>query len=137
MEREDDHHAYLELELSEGSRLTSSGLSEGTLRILALTILPYLKTAPGIICIEEPENGIHPQAIEIVLEALTGLYESQVWVATHSPVVLAHTELENVICLRLRAGDVAEAIPGRSHPRLQRWEGGIAIGSLFAAGVLA
>lgn len=41
-EREEDHHAYFVVVYQGGYEVTSSGLSDGTLRILALTILPYL-----------------------------------------------------------------------------------------------
>ena len=136
VEREEDHHAYLKLTYQGGYTVTSSGLSDGTLRILALTILPYLSRAPRIICVEEPENSIHPRAIELVLQSLTSLYDSQVWVATHSPMVLAHTDLKAVIVMRGSAEGNAVAIAGPEHPQLRDWQGGIDLGSLFAAGVL-
>src|SRR5262249_49205337 len=45
IEREEDHYAYLAVEYAGGYRVTSSGLSEGTLRILSLSLLPYLVTS--------------------------------------------------------------------------------------------
>lgn len=136
LEREEDHHAYLKLSYHGGYRVTSSGLSDGTLRILALTILPYLDYAPRVICLEEPENGIHPRAIQRVLESLSSMYDSQVWISTHSPIVLAHTNLQHVIVMRSNETGEVVAIPGNRHPRLEDWQGGIDLGSLFAAGVL-
>ena len=45
-EREDDHHSYFIVRYRGGFEVPSSGLSDGTLRILTLTLLPYLaKTA--------------------------------------------------------------------------------------------
>lgn len=136
VEREDDHHAYLRVEYEGGYTVTSSGLSDGTLHILALTILPYLGKVPQLIGIEEPENGIHPRAIETVLQSLSSVYDSQVWVTTHSPVVLAHTDLAAVMLMQQRDG-VATAVRGSEHPRLQDWQGSIDLGSLLAAGVLS
>lgn len=136
IEREEDHHAYLKLNYHGGYSVTSSGLSDGTLRILALTILPYLDYAPRVVALEEPENGIHPRAIQRVLESLTSMYDSQVWLSTHSPIVLAHTNLEQVIVMRTAEAGSVQAIPGDKHPRLKDWQGGIDLGSLFAAGVL-
>ena len=136
IEREDDHHAYLRVEYAGGYTVTSSGLSDGTLRILALTILPYLGRMPQLICIEEPENGLHPQAIETVLQSLSSVYDSQVWVTTHSPVVLAHTDLAATILMQQRDG-TAIAVQGNEHPRLKDWQGSIDLGSLLAAGVLS
>ena len=136
VEREEDHHAYLRVEYEGGYTVTSSGLSDGTLHILALTILPYLGRVPQLICIEEPENGIHPRAIETVLQSLSSVYDSQVWVTTHSPVVLAHTDLAAVMLMQQQDGG-AIAVRESDHPRLQDWRGSIDLGSLLAAGVLS
>ena len=136
VEREEDHHAYLVVDYQGGYGVTSSGLSDGTLRILALTILPYLPKPPAVLVSEEPENGVHPRAIESILQSLTSLYDSQVWISTHSPIVLAQTELPEVLCARLAPNGVAEVIPGDQHPRLKDWKGELDLGSLFAAGVL-
>src|SRR5436305_224193 len=134
--REDDAHAYLRVDYQGGYTVTSSGLSGGTLSILALTILPYLSNPPRLVCLEEPKNGIHPRAIEAVLQSLSSLYDSQVWLSTHSPIVLAHTDLANLIVMCKDGDGGMEAIPGDQHPRLRDWHGGIDLGSLFAAGVL-
>jgi hypothetical protein len=135
-EREDDHHAYFVVSYRGDFKVPSSGLSDGTLRILTLTLLPYLSKQPGILVTEEPENGIHPRAIEAVLQSLSSIYDSQVWVSSHSPVVLARVKLEQLLCARLASGGAVEMVPGTEHPRLQEWRGGIDLGSLFAAGVL-
>ncbi|HEY1351933.1 MAG TPA: AAA family ATPase [Ktedonobacteraceae bacterium] len=92
--RENDSFAYLKVDYQGGYTITSPGLSGGTLSILAYTILPYLTTPPELVCLEDPENGIHPCAIEAVLQSLSSLYDSQVWLSTLSPIVLAHTDLD-------------------------------------------
>lgn len=135
-ERKDDHHAYFIVQYSGGFGVTSSGLSDGTLRILTLTLLPYLPSAPRLIVTEEPENGIHPRAIEAILQSLSSMYESQVWVSSHSPVVLAQASLEHLVCARLNDDGGVEMVEGMKHPRLMEWRGEIDLGSLFAAGVL-
>jgi len=134
--REDDSHVYLKVEYEGGYTITSTGLSGGTLMILAMTILPYLGNPSELLCLEEPENGIHPRAIEAILQSLGSMYNSQVWVSTHSPIVLAHTDLSSVIIMRSGGNDGIQAVPGEQHPRLRDWYGGIDLGSLFAAGVL-
>lgn len=134
-ERE-DHHAYFIVEYRNGLVATSSGLSEGTLRLLSYTLLAYLPRQPALLMVEEPENGIHPRGIETVLQSLESVYDSQVWVASHSPVLLAHTRLDKILCARLTPEGAAEVIPGPEHPRLGDWQGRLDLGSLFAAGVL-
>lgn len=134
-EREEDHHAYFRVTYEAGFEVTSSGLSEGTLRILALTLLAYIEDAPRLLVVEEPENSIHPQAIATVLDSLRSLYDSQVWVSTHSPVVLASTKLPELLITRLDRSGAVSVIPGDQHPRLVNWKGAIDLGSLFATGV--
>jgi hypothetical protein len=137
VEREEDHYAYFSVEYNGGYTVTSSGLSDGTLRVFALTLLPYLDDAvmPRLLVTEEPENGIHPRAIETVVQSLSLLYDSQVWVSTHSPIVLAHTELRDVLATRLGKDGSVSVVAGDKHPQLRHWRGTIDIGSLFAAGV--
>jgi predicted ATPase len=134
-EREEDHHTYFRVEYEGGFEVTSSGLSEGTLRILALTLVAYLDGIPPLLVIEEPENSIHPQAIETVMQSLRSLYDQQVWVSTHSPVVLADAQVDELRITRLDRAGAATVIPGREHPRLAQWKGAIDLGSLFATGV--
>lgn len=135
-EREEDHHAYLQVTYQGNYQVTSSGLSDGTLRILAYTILPYLPTPPEVICIEEPEDGIHPRAIESILNSLRSLYDTQVWLTTQSPTVLAQTDLDDTIMMRRNDDGSVEAMRGPDHPRLQDWKDAVDLGTLFAAGVL-
>ncbi|GGO04493.1 hypothetical protein GCM10010116_08860 [Microbispora rosea subsp. aerata] len=139
VEREEDHYAYFSVEYTGGYRVTSSGLSDGTLRILAMTLLPYLDggVMPELLVTEEPENGIHPRAIETVVQSLSSLYDTQVWVSTHSPIVLAHTDLADVLVARLEDDGTVSVIPGNRHPQLRDWRGSLDIGTLFAAGVLS
>ncbi|WP_431521631.1 methylation-associated defense system AAA family ATPase MAD3 [Actinomadura madurae] len=139
VEREADQHAYFEVEYASGHRVTSTGLSEGTLRLMTLTLLPFLDEAglPKLLVSEEPENGVHPRAIETVTQSLSSINGLQVWVSTHSPIVMANTRLEDVLAARLKDDGSAEVVPGDKHPRLRDWHGSLDIGTLFAAGVLS
>jgi predicted ATPase len=80
----------------------ASALSDGTLRFLALTILEAGAPGPTTLCMEEPENGIHPNRIEAMVDLLQDLAVDvrapigednplrQVIVNTHSPEVVKH-----------------------------------------------
>ena len=135
IEREEDHHAYFRVTYEGGFAVTSSGLSEGTLRIMALTLVAYLQNAPALVVIEEPENSIHPQAIAAIMDSLRSLYDQQVWLSTHSPVVLADSQLFELIITRLDRSGAASVVRGEEHHRLVDWKGAIDLGSLFATGV--
>ncbi len=135
VEREDDRHACLKITYQNGIVVSSPDLSDGTLHILALTILPYVKNRPLLIALEEPETGIHPRAVATVMEALNTLDNTVMWVSTHSPMVVAETALEHILCLRMDSKSKVNVMAGQEHPRLKAWQKDIDLGRLFAAGV--
>ncbi|MFC1706011.1 AAA family ATPase [Planctomycetota bacterium] len=134
-ERPEDKHLYLTVKLKGGLTLPAWRLSEGALRLLALTLLPHLPTPDAVYLIEEPENGIFPQALETVFQALSSCRGSQVLLATHSPVLLGIVPLERLLVLQKRGGETKIA-GGREHKVLRHWQQDVDLGSLFAAGVL-
>ena len=133
--RDDDGAAYFKILYESKLAVPSWSLSDGTLSILALTILPYLDSLPDLITIEEPENGVHPKAIQTITEALASTASAQVWMSSHSPIVLANVKLENVLCLSQNTDGAVTATPGEKHPKLAEWKGGVDLGTLFATGV--
>jgi predicted ATPase len=95
---DNENKQYLiKLKDKDKKEYSSRVLSEGTLRILALCILEYDDKHTGLLCFEEPENGIHPFRIKAMAELLKGLSTNfsdvqmplhQVIVNTHSPVLV-------------------------------------------------
>lgn len=87
----------LVLKDENGKEFTSRVLSEGTLRILTLCILLFDEKHQGLLCFEEPENGIHPFRINSMVKLLRDLSMDldspgtslrQVIINTHSPSLL-------------------------------------------------
>jgi predicted ATPase len=136
VEMPENRSRYLKLEYKSGLEAPSWMISDGTLRLLALTILAYIPDLTGIYLIEEPENGIHPQNVQTVFQSLTSLYDAQVLLATHSPVVLSIARQEQLLCFA-RIGSETAIVRGDQHPRLQHWKRDISLSTLFADGVLA
>lgn len=87
---------------------TSRVLSEGTLRIIALCVLAVDNHHSGLLCFEEPENGIHPMRLEVMANLMeqlssdfmnTELKLRQVIVNTHSPRFVEEVfKLHNQLC---------------------------------------
>lgn len=98
VERQDDRHRYLMLRYRGGLEVPSWMASDGTLRLLALTLPAYLPDLGGIYLIEEPENGIHPRAVETMYQSLSSVYGAQILLATHSPVILSLVEPDELLC---------------------------------------
>ena len=89
----------LRVEDHRGTLHPAQALSDGTLRFLALAVLRHDPDAQGVLCLEEPENGIHPQRVPAILDLLQDIAVDpmapigpgnplrQVIANTHSPAV--------------------------------------------------
>lgn len=107
----DEKRELLTLYISgrDGTPHPARSLSDGTLRFLALAVLELDPEFQGLLCLEEPENGIHPERIPAVLAILENIAVStsdrvdndnplrQVIINTHSPVVVAHVPAASLI----------------------------------------
>jgi predicted ATPase len=94
---------------STGVRLPAASLSDGTLRFLTLAVLVADPEAEGLLCIEEPENGIHPAKMAEMVRLLKDLAIDtskkpgpdnpfrQVIIATHSPVFVQLQRPEDLL----------------------------------------
>ena len=111
-------------------------LSDGTLRLTGLTLPAYLSDLEGVFLVEEPENGIHPNAVATVFDSLSSVYGAQVLMATHSPVVLNSANTEDVLCFARDDAGATDIVSGTEHPHLQVGRGDADLGTLLAAGVL-
>ena len=136
IERPEDRHRYLQVKYKNGLEVPSWGVSDGTLRLLALTLLAYAGESGKIYLVEEPENGIHPQAVESVFQSLSSTYDCQVLCASHSPVILSLAEPKQVLCFAKTPDGATDIIRGDEHPKLRHWKRGADLGTLFATGVL-
>ncbi len=91
----------VELRFRDGLPFSSRVVSDGTLRVLSLLTMLFDPQNRGLVCFEEPENGIHPARLRTLVETLRGLVieqleeESparpliQLIMNSHSPVLLA------------------------------------------------
>ena len=137
IERPEDRHLYLVVRYSNLEHPVPSWLlSDGTLRLLALTLLAYLPHHQKVYLIEEVENGIHPRAIEAVFQSLSSVYDGQVLLATHSPLIVGLTKQEQVLCFAKNPSGATSIVRGSEHPKLKDWRGQVDLGTLYAAGVL-
>ncbi len=86
----------------------ASSLSDGTLRFVALTtlLLQPLDVRPGVILIDEPELGLHPYAIGLLASMIrSASADTQIIVATQSPILLDYFEPEEVLVAERRDGE--------------------------------
>lgn len=136
VERPEDRNKYIVVSFSNGLSAPSWVVSDGTLRLLALTLLAYIPDLNGIYLIEEPENGIHPRAAEAVYQSLSSVYSAQVLCASHSPVILGLATSADLLCFAKDGSGATDIVRGDKHPQLRNWQGTLDLGKLHAAGVL-
>ena len=103
----------LRAEAMDGALHPAQALSGGTLRFLALAILHQDPKTLGVLCLEEPENGIHPARIPALLNLLDDIAVDpmlspepgnplrQVIVNTHSPSVFREVPDDSVVFAKM------------------------------------
>lgn len=91
----------VDLSLRDSSSFSSRVVSDGTLRVLALLAMLHDPKHHGLLCFEEPENGVHPLRLRKLIHHLRDLVTdpsradigdellSQILMNSHSPVVLS------------------------------------------------
>lgn len=142
IERDEDKHLVLQASFhgTHEAPVPSWLLSDGTLRLMALTLLTFAATpdTQATYLVEEPENGLHPLAMQAVFDALSSpVGEVQILCATHSPVFLAQVELEQALVFRRAPEGYAVVRRGTEVPELQSWTSQRNLADLFVTGVLA
>ncbi|HPH25932.1 MAG TPA: AAA family ATPase [Pseudomonadota bacterium] len=106
------YHATEEIPASSKSgvrqvRIPAWMLSEGTRRLTALFALLARDPPLSLLCIEEIENGLDPWTLIVVLNALRAAVARgvQIIVTTHSPWLLDHLALDEIIRVRRQDGE--------------------------------
>ncbi len=107
----------------DGTPHPARALSDGTLRFLALAVLELDPDAQGLLCLEELENGIHPERIPKMLKLLQDIATDvdepigpdnplrQVIINTHSPAVVMQVSDDSLLVAELKETVRSEARP--------------------------
>ncbi len=110
-------------------------LSDGTIRYLSLLAILCDPEPPPVVCIEEPEIGLHPDILPGLAELLLEASERcQLIVTTHSEVLvdaLTH-EPESVIVCDKEEGQTK--LMRLNHADLEHWLGKYRLGELWSSG---
>lgn len=117
--------------------IPATRLSDGTLRFLCLLAILYDPAPPRLICIEEPELGLHPDIIPALADHLVVASErTQLIITTHSDILVdALTEQPEsiVICEKV---DSQTKLSRLEYSHLQEWLDSYRLGSLWTRGVI-
>jgi predicted ATPase len=116
--------------------ISATRLSDGTLKFLCLMAVLCDPNPGPLICIEEPENGLHPDALALVGDALReAAARTQLIVATHSDALVDRftDEPENVIVCE-RDFDESTCFKRLSSGDLKEWLQEYTLGELWRRG---
>lgn len=116
--------------------IPATRLSDGTIRFLALLVILLSPSPPPLICIEEPELGLHPDAVSIFGELLMqASSRSQLIVTTHSDVLVSalSEQAESVLVCENRGGSVLHRVESE---KLRHWLDRYRLGEIWRIGEL-
>jgi len=109
-------------------------VSDGTLRFLLLMSIFYNPDRGSLIGLDEPECGLHPDMIKSIGDMIKyAARESQIIIATHSPLLLNHFELEDVLVFEKNTENetTMKRIKDTDFPE---WEGEFLPGQMWLSG---
>lgn len=119
------------------SPVPATRLSDGTIRFVALLATLLAPSPPPLVCIDEPELGLHPDAVPLVADLMIKASErAQLIVATHSDALVSAltAKPEAVIaCERTGAGTTLRRLDSA---KLAHWLEEYALGDLWRMGKL-
>jgi len=116
--------------------IPAAGLSDGTLKFLCLMAVLFDPKPARLVCIEEPETGLHPDALSLLADALReASNRTQIVIATHSDALIDRFSDEPesvVVCDR----DSSESTRFRrlSSGQLKEWLEEYTLGDLWRRG---
>jgi predicted ATPase len=129
--------------VEQGREYPAPMLSDGTLRFAALAAAFFQPEMPGIMTIEEIENGIHPTRLRLLLELIKTQARAsgtQVMATTHSPMVLSWLAEEDFrtafVCQRDEETGESRIRAFASIPQFKGLAQKHSVGDMFAEGWL-
>ncbi len=114
----------------------SSRMSDGTLKFLCLLAVLLHPDPPPLICIDEPEQGLHPDAVQIVARLLRDASErTQVIVTTHSEALIDEfTDTPEAVLVCERDDENGTQCRRLSSENLEVWLQEYSLGKLWRKG---
>lgn len=136
--RKEQHEEFVRLTWTQRGvdHVFSPGhLSDGTVRFLCLATALAQPEPPATIVLDEPELGLHPEALAVLGGLLrSASHRMQVIVATQSPVLLSEFDYEHVITVDHVAG--ASTFARLRPDSLSNWLEEFSLGDLWQKGTI-
>jgi len=112
-------------------------LSDGTLRFLALASILLRTDPPLLICVEEPELGMHPDMIRLVgAMIIEAAQRTQVIISTHSEYLLTVLQDDFDVLLAFDKGNRGSVVTPLTRAEYVEWRADHELGELWSSGEL-
>jgi predicted ATPase len=119
------------------SPLPAERLSDGTLRFLALAAILLQSNPPALICLEEPELGMHPDMIRMVAKMIVDASaRTQVLVTTHSEYLLSALQDDFDVLFAFDATSKGSIVRRFTQKQYAEWRDEHTLGELWTSGEL-
>ena len=115
--------------------ISAARLSDGTLRFIAILATLLTPNPPALVCIEEPELGLHPDALAIIAELLVeASNRMQVIVTTHSDALVSALTNHPDAIVACEKPNLNTTLRRLDPERLQNWLREYQLGDLWRMG---
>jgi predicted ATPase len=129
-----DKMALMLGEKSQNSFINASGISDGTLRYLCLLAILYNPEKGKLICIDEPELGLHPDMLRALSKAIKVASEqSTIIFATHSVGLLNYFQIENLQIFEKNETNATE-VATFNQEQFEGWYDNFSVGKMWISG---
>ena len=118
-----------------GMSISATRLSDGTLRLLCLLAVLCHPNPPPVVCIEEPELGLHPDAIGLLARLLRKASEkTQVIITTHSAMLVDYFTDSPETVVVAEKDENGTSLERLSGEELEPWLKDYRLGKLWLSG---
>lgn len=118
-----------------GTSVPATRLSDGTLRYLCLLAILCHPTPPPLICIEEPELGLHPDVIPNLADLLVETSKRcQLIITTHSEILVDQFTNNPGVVMVAEKTDSGTQLNRLEQEHLKPWLEKYRLGALWARG---
>jgi len=109
--------------------------SDGTIRFICLAAALLQPAPPALIVIDEPELGLHPEAIRSLAELMVDASKrTQLIVATQSPLLLDQFSIEDIVVVNRNEGQ--SSFERLKHEDFKEWLDDYSVGELWTKNVI-
>ncbi len=126
---------YLTLREKKLAKTVGIGqISDGTLRFLLLLSIFINPERGNLVCIDEPETGLHPDMINTIAEIIKkASATSQLIIATHSPQLLNSFEIDDILIFE-KDDNNKTIVARKTEDDFEHWSDDFLVGQLWLRG---